>query len=464
MQEGSWQMTLSRRNFIGSLSLMLASPALLRAEDPITRIGILSDPHVTVDSETVIPLRKAFHRFAIEGVRTVVIAGDVCHVGTLDELKRVMQVWDEEFPGGCNKAGHKVDPIFVWGNHDYHTVVNCGKDLEDPKKKLIFYNKDIAWRLVTGENVFPGEIYLKESNGVVFIGAHWGHQNELGEFLNRHKAEIPADKLVVYVQHPHPKGTCFRGWATYDDGANHNALMAHPNFFCISGHSHVSVSMDDAFWLGGFASMGTGSMRITSSRRYEYNAKVPKGKNEVRHMGQAPSGGAQQASILSVYSDRLVVTRHEYRYDEPLGEDWLVDFPFRHDKQNPCVIADAACPPEFPKGTVIDVKKTTGVVRPSGASERQVQFAFNAAVSNGPHSRVVDYRVVITKVETGDVVIERLVMQGMLGLSEKRTIRCAGFCAFGEAELPQGERLCVTITPINAGARSGRPITKEFVL
>ena len=191
---------------------------------------------------------------------------------------------------------------------------------EADRKNHNFYNKDAAWKMVTGEEKMPGEVFLRKSHGLTFVGAHWKHQHELGAFLEAHAAEIPSDRPVIYVQHPHPKGTCFHGWATVDDGRNLAALLAHPNFFCVSGHSHVSVSFDDSLWLGGFAAMGAGSMRIAGGRRDVYNF-VRKGGKETRHMPTPPAGGGQQASILSVYPDHVVVSRHEYRYDEPLGED-----------------------------------------------------------------------------------------------------------------------------------------------
>ena len=456
-------MNFSRRCFIGSLVAAVAAPRLFGAEKPLARVGILSDTHVSVDKSTVEPLLKAFRRFAAEGVGTVVISGDICEVGTLEELSLVMDAWHAAFPNGRNALGETVDPVFVWGNHDYHDAsYQRGKEVpEEDKEDQILYNKDAAWKMVTGEEKMPGEIFIRKSHGLTFVGAHWKCQGELGAFLKDHAAEIPSDRPVIYVQHPHPRGTCFHGWATYDNGANRDALMEHPNFFCVSGHSHTSVSFDDALWLGGFASMGAGSSRIVSGRRDVYNAVIKKGSVETRHMPAPPSGGAQQSSILTVYRDHVVVSRYEHQYDEPLGEDWDIPFPFPHDAANPYVVADAAAAPEFPVGAAIEVTRRDGFLYPAMTPEAQIVLAFPSASSVGPHSRVMRYRVVVAKAD-GTLVAERVVSPPLVCLSERRSLKSPGTCAFGLDELPCGERLCATVTPLNAGGRSGKPLQKEF--
>ena len=456
-------MNFSRRTFLGSLAAAVALPRQLRAEPPVAKVGILSDTHVSADPKTIEPLLKAFRRFAAEGVGTVVISGDVCEVGTLAELKSVMDAWHTAFPDGKNAQGMTVDPVFVWGNHDYHEAsYQRGKPVSDADRKdHILYNKDAAWKMVTGEEKMPGEVFVRKSHGLTFVGAHWKHQGELGAFLKEHAAEIPSDRPVIYVQHPHPKDTCFHGWATYDNGRNHDVLMAHPNFFCVSGHSHVSVSFDDSLWMGGFAAMGAGSSRIASGRRDVYNAGIKKGSGETRHMSAPPSGGAQQSSILTVYRDHIVLSRYEHKFDESLGEDWDVPFPFPHDATKPYVIAEAAEAPEFPKGAAIEVVQKDGFLYPARTPEKQVQLAFPSASSVGPHSRVVRYRVVVAKMD-GTNVIERVVSPALVCLSERQSLKALGMCAFGADELPRGEKLRAMVTPLNAGGKGGRSISREF--
>lgn len=457
---------IGRRSFIGTLSAACAASLSVRAEEqPLLKIGVLSDPHVTADSATAKPLLKAFEYFATEGVGAVVIAGDICHDGRFEELENVVTAWRKAFPDGKNAQGGKVEPFFIFGNHDYHEASYLlGKAVnESDRANIIFYNKDKAWEMITGEARFPGEVFMREIGGIKFIGAHWGHQGpEVVEFFNRHSSEIPSDRPVIYVQHPHPRKTCYSGWAAGDNGSNRTALMKYPNLFAISGHSHTAVSFDDAIWQGGFCSMGGGALRGARGRRYEYNSalsKTARAAGEVRYMPPANVGKAWQVSIISIYPSRTLVSRRDVANDcEVIGEDWCLDFPYRHDPARPCRIAAAASAPEFPPSAQMSFAFRKGSIYPTKAPAKVLRIEFPCAKSTGPHSRVMDYRVEIFTADGADKITERLVSQEMTSFSEKRTLERPGWCAFGLSELPADTELSVRVTPINAGGRGGRPL------
>ena len=465
---------LTRRCCLGLLAAaVMAGPwNLLAGEDPILKIGVLSDIHIRANPATTKVLRKAFVRFSREGVRIVVISGDLCHDGTLIELGNVVDAWKDCFPDGKNAQGEAVEPFVVWGNHDYHDASYMkGKALTEEDVRLgILYNKDKAWEMVTGEKKQPGEIFLKKAGGVTFVGAHWTHFDaELKPWLDAHRGEIPTDRPVFFVQHSHPKGTCFGKWfgVPMPGSPNFATLMEHPNFFVISGHSHIANTYEDAIWQGGFVSMAAGCVRGSGGRRYEYNAggKLSDiAKRGLRHMPPQVAGSAQLSSVITVYPSRIVVSRWDHRHDEHVGDDWDLAFPFRHDAAHPFAVAESAAAPEFPSGAEIAVEEVTGLVYPAKTQARQVRFTFPCAVSAGPHSRVVDYRVEIVRAETGEKVIERLVAQDLISLSESRALKEPGKCVFGRDELPGHVKLRVTVTPLNAGGKGGKPIQREFAI
>ena len=449
---------------------MVASPRnLFAGESPILKFGVLSDPHVRADPMSAGALRKELARFSREGVRAVVISGDLCEVGTLTELKNVMDAWHEAFPDGRNAAGETVEPIVAFGNHDYHDASYLkAKPISEEDRKLgILFNKDAAWRMITGR-AFEGEIYRRDVAGVTFVAAHWTHfDQELADWLEAHKAEIPTDRPVIFVQHSHPRGTCFGKWYHASTPVNFAALMKHPNFFVISGHSHIANTYEDAIWQGGFVSMAAGGASGSGGRRYEYNAPVrPTEWPKVgpRHMTPASSGGAQISSVVSVYPSRVTVCRWDHRYDEHVGEDIDLAFPFRHDPQHPYVVADGAAAPEFPAGAEIVLEEKNGLLMPDKTREPQVHLTFPCALSVGPHSRVTDYRVEISRAADGVKLVERLVVQGDVTLAEKRTAKTPGFCAFGRSEIPSGVKLRAAVTPLNAGGRGGKPLVREFTV
>lgn len=463
-------MNFSRRGFLGAVTAAFAGRLVaVGGERPVLKVGIVSDTHVKTDPSTVEPLLKAFLRFAAEGVRVVVISGDLCHEGELRELELLMGAWHRAFPKGLNAAGEKVEPFFVFGNHDYHDASYMkGRQVTDEERRLgIAYNKDAAWKLITGEDRFPGEIMKREIGGIVFIGAHWSHEKEVPAWLEAHAAELPKDRPIVYVQHPHPKGTCFGKWASNDGGVNFEALMKWPNLFAVSGHSHISVSYDDAIWQGGFCSMGAGSTLRTNPRKYEYNADIPVRqvrKGLSRHMPKADCGSGWQSTVMTIYPSRIVLDRREHRYDDHLGENWDIPFPFVHDKAHPYRIAAAAAAPAFMSGARVKIVRSDGLLYPQKTPVRQIRISFPAASSDGPHSRVIDYRVEVLRKSDGTKVIERLVQQEGASLAEVRTLKREGWCAFGLDELPHGTALSVKVTPVNAGGRGGRALVEEFTV
>ena len=457
-------MMLSRKLFLSSLA---AAGAGFRrawadsAEKPIVSFGVMSDSHVTTDPETAEPLRRMFRHLAAEGVDAVLHCGDICELGTLTELKNVADAWKFGFPGGKNAAGKPVTPFFVFGNHDYHSASYMrGKPVTDEDRALgILYNKEKAWQMLAGE-AFPGEVFSKEINGITFIGAHWAHEGEMEEWFKKHP--LDANKPVFYVQHPHPRNTCFGEWA----GANavsKDILLSHPNLFSFSGHSHITVSDDRAVWQGGFVSMGAGSARLVSVGRRAgcENIGMKKWPEGVfRHMPSVRGGKAWQASIVKVYADRVEVTRRDYQNDDSLGERWRIDFPFRHNAQAPYLIADAARAPQFPEGAKVKVAEKNGKRQPDHVKEAQVHITMPAAIGDGPYARVFYYRVEVLDA-AGKVLKDRKVVQQDAALAEMRTVKTDGWCVFAKDELPRGVALRFRVYPQNTSGKEGRPLTSE---
>ena len=461
-------MTVPR--FIGVILVAVLSQALpvpaaeVSAARPVV-VGVLSDTHVSTDPKSLAPLKAAFAKFSEAGADAVVLAGDVCEYGTLDELELVMQAWREAFPGGANASGRAVKPFFIWGNHDYHqsALLHGKKPITDAEaKRAIVTNRDEAWRIVTGEGRHPGEAFLRRIAGVTFIGVQWGAEAELPAFLSKHAAEIPTDRPVVCVQHPHPRGTCFRGWAGGDGGANREALMAHPNFIVFSGHSHTPV-YDDSLWMGGFVSIGAGSLLKPGIRRDAYNSTEGT-KTDPRHMHMARPGSSWQASLLTIGERDVRFARYDVKHGERVGDEWILDFPFRHDPKHPHWLADEARAPQFPAEAEIEVDETDAKRYPDRVPEKQIVFTFPSARSDGPHSRAVAYRVSVAGASTGKVLLERIVQPDGLACSEERMSRTPATCSFGPDELPRDEAISVSVFPRNCGAKEGRPIVREFVL
>lgn len=292
---------ITRRGFLGGMvSAALFDRLYGAAEgDPLVRFGFVSDAHLCVMTpEAEAALRKAFARFAAANVDAVVVSGDLLDMGTVEEMELLLQIWRSSFPSGRAQDGRSVTPFVVWGNHDYMQASYMRRmtpsQLNAAFAKRMIDDKDRWWRELTGEP-FPGEVYHRKIRGFSFVGAHWGHEDETGPWMEAHRAEIDTSKLFVHVQHPHPAGT------VYGDAGGPAAvktyLSACPNCLSLSGHSHLSMEPAQALWQGSFTAL-TGS--------------IP-GRN---------------SAILSVYPDRLVIARRNVGKNLDLPE-WALPLPLK---------------------------------------------------------------------------------------------------------------------------------------
>ena len=435
------------------------------------RFGLLSDSHVSKDPETHAAIRSVFKFLASRKVDAVCHAGDIVEVGDFDELKVVTDAWQEAFPGGKNVAGGKVTPFFVFGNHDYHDGSKYRKQILTPEQQqnYILWNKDRAWKMLTGEEKHPGEVFARTIKGYTFFGAHWKHEGEIAAFLKEHP--LSAAKPAFHVRHPHPLGTCYGAWASgVEKGCEE--LLKHPNVWVMSGHSHLNVGNDRAIWQGGFVSMGSGSSYGTAIGGFggEYDNTSCK-KPEPGQVWHSPmvKGPAWQTSVISVYDDYIYVERFDLKYDEKgenLGEPWKVEFPFRHDAKHPYLIADAASAPGFGEGVKISFREERGLRRPEKVKEDQLIVSVSeGALSDGDHSRPGFYRFELLDSE-GRAILTRSVVQNKWSNNERRAQKEKVECHFGSEEVRvkseevggKSEEVRARVTPMNASGKAGAAI------
>lgn len=288
-------MQLSRRSFLGGLAAAAAFNRVFGepAEEPLVRIGFLSDPHLKVsDSSSQTAFEKVLNRFAAQNVDVVVCGGDLLDTGQTEEMERALASWRRVFPNGQTYDGRTVTPFFVWGNHDY--MDSSSMRALTPEQLATAYphpmmsDKDHWWRELTGE-AFPGEVFHRRIRGISFVGAHWGHEDEVVSWMTAHAAEIDTTRPFIHVQHPHPAQT-----VCGDDSGSvvvRGFLGHYPTCLSLSGHSHYSLARSKAFWRGSFTAL-TGSMVLNHS------------------------------SVISVYPDRFVIVPYDEQTETPLPE-WV---------------------------------------------------------------------------------------------------------------------------------------------
>lgn len=462
-------MTLSRRDFFGGL-LSTACVAWTRrtcgaqAGEPLLRFGFASDTHLAFGDDPR-QLGRVFDWFHDRNVDAVVLSGDITEGGFDDEIDFLMEIWNTAFPQGVAADGRTVERFWVWGNHDYKDAsymrnLPPARKAEDLRISM-FAHKDATWRKMFGEP-FPGEVFHKTIRGFSFVGAHWGHEDETGAYLKAHAKDIDTSKLFFHVQHPHPPRTVYSPGQT-DKSILRNDLSRHSNCFSLSGHGHESAAYESALWQGAFTALGGSSTKSPGALTPRENGGwVPRMQTPRPVTPAVDAGRGSHAMIVSVYAHELVVERHEFVYDEPLGEEWVLPLPLETHPDAPCVIAARADAPQFAGDAKLVVERCKAKTRQNETTE-VCRVAFPPAIPAKRHGRVTDYRVDVRDGEGGPVAVTRLLMQPKLTLAERRlgagtTISCLIPCA----EIAGVSDPVFTVKPLNAGGKGGAPLISRL--
>lgn len=367
--------SLSRKEFVLGLgaALILPSFGVEGRKTPRLRFGVVSDIHVSrlsVKPETYAygnstTFKAALEYFRDQGVDAVVCPGDMSDRGVTWMLDVCGQVWRQVFPGNRAPDGRKVEPIFVYGNHDsdkrwFDRASGILKDksaaeAETIKAMSISRCEAAAWEHAFGEPWQP--VYLKRVKGYAFVGVHWGHEGELPAFLAAHRDELKGAKPFFEVQHPHPKGTLYGRYTWGEDaGATTKALAGFPNAVSFSGHSHTSIALEASVWQGAFTAIGCSSLSYQSlfERKNVLNVS-PKGNRY-----KAASSNHREGMLVTVYDDCLEIERREFVRGEALGPNWVIPLPVDAEERpfSYAVQKRRLLPPEFPKGARPTVSKT----------------------------------------------------------------------------------------------------------
>ena len=463
-------MALSRREFIGGLAVTFASAFARRlsaeaaANEPLLRFGALSDTHLQVTDDPD-QLGRVFRWLYGRNADAVVIAGDITEQGLNTEIDFLVRIWNDAFPGGKAADGRTVEKFWVWGNHDYSDASYMRRmppeKLAEQIKVSVFGDKDAAWRRI-GEGAFPGETFTKTIKGFSFVGTHWKHEDETVAWLKAHP-EVDTSKFFVYVQHPQPAETVFhtaRKRKAYK--GLREEMRAYSNCFMVAGHSHRSLSDDLALWQGDFTVLGAGSTKSVSVRGgYENSPGTPEPGKYVSHTRAVESGKASQGSLVSVYRDKVIVERMEFRRGQAIGDAWELPLPLERHVDEPFVIAAQAPAPEFPEGAKVEVSPRPKSKDRLGRVEAQVKVWVPYAQKQGRYGRVVDYLFEALDAASGKVLLKRKTLQDFYTCSEKKAMEEGGRCKFAFADLPPGASVKFRVTPRNAAGKGGRSLVSE---
>ena len=444
---------MNRRQFIGgalSAGGFWATQGCLRIASPVRlRFGVVSDIHVRDggsrdhgSSGDTWYFSKALRYFKEQKVDAVLIAGDIADRGRDAEMMAVAKAWFEVFPEGCG-----VEKLFVSGNHDWWGQGSIEK-------------MSALWEKAWHEPYVS--LWHKTVKGYHFVGKHWDSNGfgGLAEWLKENGAPLRGDRPFFYVQHPHPNGTCNGAYAWgRDGGATTKALADWPNAVTFSGHSHHAQTDERSIWQGAFTSVNTGSLRYgchpddggLPGRGYENGVKGPNDKL----MRPCNVMETKTGLVVEVSDDAIVYIRRDFQNDRSLGPDWVQPLPSRAEAPSMGFAERAAkeTPPAFAPGAAIAVKAVQANPR-KGEPVEAFDVSFPAANANA--TRAFTYEVRVTG--EGEPLVREVVAEGFDQAPDSEWANRPSRIVLAKAELPKGDQLSITVTPVSSLGVRGKTI------
>lgn len=441
----------------------------------MTRIGVLSDTHIR-DEKDGEALRKAFDCFRRQHVDGVVIAGDITDNGRRSELKIVSKAWFSAFPEGRGEDGKPVEQLFIYGNHDYwgwcwtrdgrRRTEDFSSEHPGDAIGVDAKSRAEAWRMNFREEY--RYVWMKRVGGVPVIGVHWNNDvHVLEDFLAANQGAIDLSKPFFYIQHPHPKGTCFGSWSWgADDGETTRVLSRYPRAIAISGHSHYTLTDERSIWQGAFTSINAGSFKYASLDYPLRENALPvyygpgfDGETRVHSMDRLDTSNTRHGMVIDVFPGRLVVRRVDFTTESQIGDVWTAPLPSAEGgPMDYAVRAGSRSKPAFPAGATVAVVPATDK---DGRKRIFVRFPPARPVGG---CRVFEYEVTATLKEDGvDLVqAQRRFLSPDFHLAASRTDGVVD-CALFLDELQAQGRYVFSVRPIECFGNKGDGISSEEV-
>ena len=467
-------MNIKRREFLwfSGSALAVSSLPSFAAEGGAARLtlGVLSDIHLEGRPGDDKWFLKALRHFAEAGVDGVVIAGDIANYGRVTELRQCADAWNAVFPGDKGPDGRHVEKLFVYGNHE------CIRDKKKYPDEPAWISEGYAksWRECFGEEWAP--VMVKEVKGYTFVLAHYPvGRKSAASMLAKVAPGLDRDKPFFFVQHEHPKDTCYGPWAWgHDNGATTKVLSAYPNAIALSGHSHYPLTDERGIWQDGFTSIGTSTLHHIA-QDYSLIDNAYRGGNNFGYQGlesrtnltPCVCGGkdGKQAMVLRVYDDHVRIERRELAYDLPLGEDWVfpiakgaapVDRPYAFDRVRAKRVA-----PQFGEGAKVTVAQCRSKRKMENPDGLRVTIPAARAVSG---CRPWKYEVQVELVEDDSeiVIATRQVLSAHYYLPEEKD-QTPSSVIFPLADFPPKAHVRFLVRPVECFGKKGAPIASDIV-
>ena len=477
-------MNLTRREFLeGALASfgvgafggrIFAAPLGWKRPDRANLVfGLVSDTHLRSDmtgARLDSPdryLLAALKYFREQNVDAVAHCGDMADRGQICELEFHAAIWNKVFPGSLAPDGHKVEKLFVAGNHDVEgfryglgrpmRVDRIYPDPEEMTKHLLASDFAAQWERIWGEKY--ERVWHKTIKGYQFLGRHW----DVGEseLIEKLKDVRFSDRPLFLLSHE-------RSMQLKDSPLDlRNAV----GFF---GHWHCSASNWNQIHF--FPGYSFPNIQVPSSSSY---GRFGFGKD--KYISKAPIEGKDatkkgyQGYVVRVYDDFLAIERREFSEGGSLGPDWIMPFgkydphPFSKDE-----LKKVIGKPQFREDAqlIVECCQCENVASPNTNSQLETgnigigntgNIRLRIPFANGnPDSRVYAYEVVVAGDDSKKKLNKAVYAAGVhMGIGHEPNGGVTTL-EIPKSELPSGKNLAFAVRPLSSLGTSGKAIATEF--
>ena len=471
-------LALSRRTFFGqatAATLLAAAGCLPRkaSDAPCLKVGVLSDVHLLLQKDSMhsdVYFEKTLRWYDEQKADAVLLCGDIAECGLVSELEYAADVWNRVFPNGRRSDGEPIEQLFHFGDHDvggfahkYPWASKCSKDPDAVNHPIVEADIPALWRRLFHEEWSP--LQVKTVKGYNFVLGHFpvnggGGTGDipipgLADALAR--ADTDPAKPFFYAQHRPIYGTLPEMKPEIlEKSENYKALKSHPNVLAFFGHCHRNCADELNLWQGEFTAVhvpSTSYCCTRGGRENSFSGGNQPDKKRPQQMDRVDCRSSNQALFMTVYADRIVLSRRDVRHDSPMGADWIVPLPSPDGSCSAQARGARALAPAFPEGAAATVSERTGKNRAKKQVE-QVAVTFPPANARDGRPRALDYEVVASA--EGFKLVRRVFpTRAYWAESEDREPSC---CVFGRSELPADRTVAFTVRPANSFGAPGAPL------
>ena len=423
--------------------------------------GLVSDTHLRSDmtgTKLDSPdryLLAALEYFREQNVDAVAHCGDMADRGQICELEFHAAIWNKVFPGGLAPDGHKVEKLFVAGNHDVEgfryglglpmRVDKIYPDPEEMTKHLLASDFAAQWERIWGEKY--ERVWHKTIKGYRFFGRHWDVDES--ELIEKLKDVRFPDRPLFLLSHE-------RSVQLKDSPIDlRNAV----GFF---GHWHCSASnWNQIHFFPGYSFPNIQVPSSSTYGRFGFGKDAYISKAAIEGKDAAKKG--YQGYIVRVYDDFLAIERREFSEGGPLGPDWIMPLgkydphPFSKSELKKLIGA-----PQFRNGAKLEVSFGNPVNPVQGNSATPRLCVRIPLADDNPDSRVYAYEVVVAGDDSKKKLRKAVYAAGVhMGIGHEPNGGVTTL-EIPKSELPPGKTLTFAVRPLSSLGTSGNSIATTF--